>query len=403
MRAMLTAGAAVFACIACAAGLLGAAPGEAGPAAAPARLVVHEWGTFTRFSGSDGVPVGFSPDNTDLPGFVYYQEGDPNSKAIRLAQDGTVSMETPVMYFYTDKEARASIRVDFPKGWITEWYPFAATPPAHNGRQPRARGQSLRWDVKLLVGESASLPREQGESHYYQARETDAALVQAEVKAPEGQRDPALRGGVLVQREKFLFYRGVGAFAPPVALRVLGAGRVRVTNTAGVHVGGLMLVAVHGGKVGFRTLEDVGAGAEAATTIPDANATPADAADVMVKNLIAAGLYEKEARAMVKTWESAWFGEEGERLLYLEPRTRADELLPLTIEPKPTELVRVLVGRHDYLTPEQEANADRQVQRARAAQDELDASAKELLKIGRFADQARQMAAKRLQTRTTQK
>jgi len=66
-------------------------------------------------------------------------------------------------------------------------------------------------------------------------------------------------------------------------------------------------------------------------------------------------------------------------------------------------LVRVLVGRHDFLTPEQEANADRLAQRTRAAQDELDAAEKELLKIGRFADQARQMAAKRLQTRTTQK
>ena len=223
MKALLTAGAALFACSAVAAALLDAGrtpgPGEAGPVAASSRLVVHEWGTFTRFSGSDGVPVGFYPNNTDLPGFVYYQEGDPNSKADRLTQDGTVSMETPVMYFYTDKEVRASIRVDFPKGWITEWYPFAATPPAHNGQQPRAQGQSMRWDVKLLAGESASLPREQGESHYYQARDTDAALVQAEVKVPEDQRDPALRGGVVVQREKFLFYRGVGTFAPPVAVR----------------------------------------------------------------------------------------------------------------------------------------------------------------------------------------
>jgi hypothetical protein len=405
MRATLTAVAAVFACTAVAAGLFGAdraAPGEAG-AAAPTRLVVHEWGTFTRFSGSDGVPVGFTPNNTDLPGFIHYQEGDPNGKEIRLARAGTVSMETPVMYFYTDKETRASIRVDFPKGWITEWYPFAATPPAHNGRQPRVQGQSIRWDVKLLGAESASLPRDKDESHYYHARETDAALVQADVKALEGQQDPALRGGVVVEREKFLFYRGVGAFAPPVAVRALGAGRVRVTNAAGVRVGGLMLVAVHGGKVGFTTLENLGAGAEAATTLPDANGTPTDAGVVLVKNLIAAGLYEKEARAMVKTWESAWFGEEGDRLLYLEPRTRAHELLPLTIEPKPTELVRVLVGRHDFLTPEQETNADRQVQRARAAQDELDAAEKELVKIGRFAEQARQMAAKRLQTRTTQK
>jgi hypothetical protein len=407
MRTLLAAGAALFACTALAAGLLGAnrdvAPSEAGSSAPSGRLVVHEWGTFTRFSGSDGVPVGFTPNNTDLPGFIYYQEADPNSKADRLVRDGTVSMETPVMYFYTDKETRASIRVAFPKGWITEWYPFAAAPPTRNVRQPRAPGQSVRWDVKLLAGESASLPRDKAESHYYQARETDAALVQAEVKVPEGQRDPSLRGGVVVEKEKFLFYRGVGAFAPPVAVRALDAGRVHLTNTAGVRVGGLMLVAAHGGKVGFRALGDLGAGAEATTTLPDADGTSADAAGAMVKNLIAAGLYEKEARAMVKTWESAWFSDEGDRLLYLEPRTRADELLPLTVEPKPAELVRVLVGRHDFLTPEQEANVDRLVQRARASQGELDAAEKALLKIGRFADQACQMATKRLEARTTHK
>ena len=82
-------------------------------------LVVHEWGTFTSFSGADGVPVGFRPNNTDLPNFIYFQECE-NFKSRRLERDGTISMETPVIYFYTDKAMRASVRVDFPRGWITE-------------------------------------------------------------------------------------------------------------------------------------------------------------------------------------------------------------------------------------------------------------------------------------------
>ena len=71
------------------------------PAAAPVPppqpavpLVAHEWGTFTSFSGSDGVPVGFTPNNTDLPGFVYFTL-EPDSKAGRLYRNGLVSMETP--------------------------------------------------------------------------------------------------------------------------------------------------------------------------------------------------------------------------------------------------------------------------------------------------------------------
>src|SRR5581483_10886643 len=112
-----------------------ASPPAATPDAAPvppasaARLVAHEWGTFTSFSGSDGVPVGFYPNNDDLPGFVYFQEGDGLTKSNRLQRGGTVSMETPVIYFYTDRDMRVSVKVDFPRGWITEWYPFAAGAP----------------------------------------------------------------------------------------------------------------------------------------------------------------------------------------------------------------------------------------------------------------------------------
>src|SRR5688572_11441883 len=60
------------------------------PPATPERLVAHEWGTFTSFSGSNGVPVGFSPNNTDLPDFVYAQV-NPLSKSGRLNLNGLIS------------------------------------------------------------------------------------------------------------------------------------------------------------------------------------------------------------------------------------------------------------------------------------------------------------------------
>src|SRR5438876_10474217 len=81
-------------------------------AAAPGGLVVHEWGTFTSFSGSDGVPAGFRPNNADLPDFVYRPAGAEDVKGVRLARFGTVSMETPVIYFYAAKETRVSVPVD---------------------------------------------------------------------------------------------------------------------------------------------------------------------------------------------------------------------------------------------------------------------------------------------------
>ena len=66
--------------------------------------------------------------------------------------------------------------------------------------------------------------------------------------------------------------------------------------------------------------------------------------------LTEAGLYPKEARAMVETWRDSWF-EEGMRVLYLVPRETIDALLPLSITPAPQEIARVFVGRVELLSP----------------------------------------------------
>jgi hypothetical protein len=372
---------------------------KAAPAPEDKGLVVHEWGTFTSFSGSDGVPAHFTPDNSDLPGFVYYQEGSPNEKVTRLEHDGTVSMETPVMYFYSAKALRASIKIDFPKGWITEWYPFAATPPAEKRRQGKSEGQSIRWDVKLLAGQAGKLPHEQEGSRYYEARETDS--VPLEVGGPKDDDKSIGRGKV--QQEKFLFYRGVGNFPPPVTIQALGKDKIRYKNGSGGRVAALVLVTVHDRKVGFKTLDPLDSGADGTATLPEARGDASDVAAQMVKELTAAGLYEKEARAMVKTWESSWFDGEGSRLLYLVPQSRTDELLRLSIDPKPAEVVRVIVGRHDFLTPEQEANVDKLVTKLHTLRDPGPEVEKELAKIGRFAPQARAMAEKRFEDKKGRK
>ncbi len=383
-----------------------AAPAAAAPTPPPPKpLVAHEWGTFTSFSGSDGVPAGFTPNNADLPGFVFYPF-DRNAKAGRLFRGGLVSMETPVIYFYTDAPTKVTVNVNFPKGWITEWYPFAAGAPKNTDGNDKTGGQSIRWQATLVPNEPVRFPRERAnpgapENHYYHARETDAVPVQVEMTARPDDDEVfvsprELRGGTVVQREKFLFYRGVGTFPPPVTVRAPGGDKVRVVNNSGGTTTGLVLVSVRGGKVAFRPVGELAAGATVEAKLPAAADARAELAAFLVKELTAAGLYDKEAKAMVKTWDSAWFGEEGTRLLYLVPRAKTDELLPLTVDPKPAELVRVLVGRHDFLTPEAEATAEKELRRLRAAQAEERAASEQLARIGRFTAQAQEMAAKRL-------
>ena len=75
-------------------------------------------------------------------------------------------------------------------------------------------------------------------------------------------------------------------------------------------------------------------------------------------------------------------------MLYILPTDLTDELLPLRVEPKPAALVRVLVGRHDVLTPEREKEIDAlvtEVNRPTLEQDAKQRAAwQELLKLGRY-------------------
>lgn len=57
---------------------------------------------------------------------------------------------------------------------------------------------------------------------------------------------------------------------------------------------------------------------------------------------------------MVKTWHDAWLGEPGLRLLEILPRNWVDEVLPLAITPRPTQLERVFVARWEMITPDTE-------------------------------------------------
>jgi hypothetical protein len=66
----------------------------------------------------------------------------------------------------------------------------------------------------------------------------------------------------------------------------------------------------------------------------------------MKRALIAAGLYEEEADAMLETWKESYFQTPGLRVFYLVPNEWTQYFLPLQIS-LPHELTRVLVGRVD--------------------------------------------------------
>jgi hypothetical protein len=346
-------------------------------------LTVHEWGTFSTFSGSDGANLKFRPYDNDLPGFVhgYLQRNSKEGPA-----GGTISLETPVIYFYSDKALTASVWVDFPKGILTEWYPQAA----------RTDHRLLWPEIKVMPKDETNLTEDKKPSRYYAARETDAAVLRVARDKEDGKG---------AEQEKFLFYRGVGSFDMPLSVKAFGEGKLTVNWSGKAPEGDLILVQVKSGKIHFRQfgLERKEGGARADVQIPEAEATTKELGDALAKLLTSKGLFEKEARAMVKTWSSAWFGEEGTRVLYILPGDLTDELLPLRVEPKPAALTRVLVGRHDVLTPEREKQIDslfvQLFDSSRASEAAARLADEELAKLGRYQSAALQESKKRLEHR----
>src|SRR5207253_2073836 len=111
-----------------------------------------------------------------------------------------------------------------------------------------------------------------------------------------------------------------------------------------------------------------------------------DLAKAMVTELDKAGLYHDESVAMVKTWARQWFRTPGVRVLYLAPQAWTDAQIPLTIDPAPQELVRVMVMRVEALTPVLE-HADMEAMKSLGGTDATRAQAAAHFQgLGRFAE-----------------
>src|SRR6185436_18574825 len=87
-------------------------------------------------------------------------------------------METPVIYFYSDKDLTADVTVHFPKGRITEWYPQAGLVGPGNVRDTNAttkhitKDSVIRWSNVQILSPKASaatvnnMQRDTNGSHY---------------------------------------------------------------------------------------------------------------------------------------------------------------------------------------------------------------------------------------------
>lgn len=300
---------------------------------ATSALVAHEWGTFTSVAGIDGAPIQWAPlsGTPDLPCFVHHLSAHNLKYSL-----GLVRMETPVLYFYSSHPLVASVHVAFPKGWITEWYPQATkvTPEISGARFPASISGTAQadWDsVKISPSTPLAFPTTTGPSRYFAARNTDATPIQ-----------------IGNQQEKFIFYRGMGDFDVALQAQFLPDGQLRIHNTGPETIALAIVFENHSGTIGYHVLHSLAG--SAIVNLSELAGTLDSLHMELTNSLVEFGLYEKEALAMLDTWQDSWF-DEGTRIFYIVPRSTVDSVLPLTITPQPASTNRVFVGRVELLSP----------------------------------------------------
>jgi hypothetical protein len=231
--------------------------------------------------------------------------------------------------------------VSFSKGLITEWYPHAdSVQPAgvltHSNLRELPSDGSIRWGhVAVSPNLTGEFPGDGQSNRYYAARETGSSPVRVQAGAGK-------------QQEKFLFYRGVSDSPLPISARLTSGGKLLVTRRNGDQIPNAILFERRGERVGYRLTGPI----MDATTVdpPELNGTIDSLSGDLEEILVGEGLYQDEAHALVETWKDSWF-EEGSRVIYIVPRSFIDNVLPLTIDPSPGQIVRVFVGRLEIVTP----------------------------------------------------
>jgi hypothetical protein len=379
MRRRLWAGAAVL--------IAAAAAALAGVTTEPKTgedLIVHEWGTFLAMGGSDGVTLdGMYHEEHALPAFVHARSRDQ----LRLPTS-ILKGETPVIYFYTDKAQKVRVEVKFPEGVWTQWYPQAQvlSPALSQVAKPlEARNGRILWCAEVipaslfranprqsfipfdltgqpanpLIGQ-AEPPPVGDDALWKYAREVDAAIV----RTPDFTRPDAP-----AEVERFLFYRGLGQAPLPFTFSAENGGTLQ--SSAGDRHGArhIFVLRIENGRGSFAYKEEIQPGEKLTGLIPSLEecSEPVDRladelANALAERLEESGLYTKEARAMVNTWKTSYFQSDGVRALVVMPQEWTDEFIPITVNPKPRELVRVMVGRIELLTPQREQTAEAAIQ-----------------------------------------
>ena len=155
--------------------------------------------------------------------------------------------------------------------------------------------------------------------------------------------------------EKFLFYRGVGNFELPLSLKMPNDKTLLLNNSGDEDISYVFIYEKwpeENPRVWWTG--GLSAGGQKEVEAPETSLTD-EAMEAAFKEFIEAlteaGLYEKEAKSMLNTWHESYFNSYGIKVFWVVPPKLTDKILPIQLDPAPSELERVLVGRSEILSP----------------------------------------------------
>ncbi|HEX3132563.1 MAG TPA: hypothetical protein VHX44_03150, partial [Planctomycetota bacterium] len=337
-------------------------------------------------------------DEEKLPPFVYDlrpvymgKDGDfaPTLIKRRMHCEPAVTMrlETPVLYVHLppgQQTATFDLSVEFRGGILSQFYPRAE---ATVDRNPlRQIGNEVRVGETLMgaKGRDRGLRFTRTWSAPDLTAATTSTLTWRGLVAGTTFGGPATNSPVWLaprqvdsanlmvgaERERYLFYRGLGHLdAPLVARRSATGNTLMISPRHGIMSPGLVpalwFADLRGnGTAAFRAVpassKPLRPGADLAISTIPATFTEADYSAERLAllrrelqtGLMQEGLFADEALALLATWEASYFKAPGQRLFFLVPNEWTEHILPLTIS-VPATVKRAMMGRIELVSPAQ--------------------------------------------------
>ena len=329
----------------------------------PPKLIVHEWGVFCTFADAKYANANMKQEWASMPPEFYRQFPDRKLRKVE-EWDPMAPVDKPIIYFYTDRQnLDVDVKVKFADGAPVVWWPCTAEPLDDFRVKAPGICRELHWSGKLKADGTEEVGagfricdytvKTPQDSWVNQARLDNAAWFvtdDATVRVSPVNPRPADRLGMRAgrngrmfsfrnQSERFIYYDGLTPAVSYLSCQDMGERGLKLTNSAKLKIGDVILVDRRDQKHAAMEHFSIEAGGSVTAA---AKAQDQDkAAQWLLADLRAAGLYEKEANSVLAIWRQGLFDRPGVTAIYLLPRDEYDRMLPLIVNPKPQKVVRV--------------------------------------------------------------